>query len=81
MTAITFKDILKATDTHPRGWFDRLPTKQQKDLTQVREEYRKAVAEGSAPPAESFAKGLKKVCTDLPLPSPRSLAEWLRRET
>ena len=49
---ITFKDILKATDTHPRGWFDRLPTKQQKDLTQVREEYRKAVAEGSAPPAE-----------------------------
>lgn len=78
---ITFNDIIKAAEVPQRGWFDRLPVGQRKDLVQVREEYRKAAAKGEAPPPTSFAKALKKVCPHLELPQARSLAEWLQRET
>ena len=81
MPKLTFATMLAATpEPIIRGWFDRLSPSDRDELLSVREEFQKAVAEGGAPPSQTFAKALKRV-SSMKLPHHRTLAEWLRNDS
>jgi len=81
MPKLTFATIMAATpEPIIRGWFDRLTQAERDELLSVRKEFQKAVADGGAPPSQTFAKAIKKV-SSMKLPHHRTLAEWLRTDS
>ena len=78
MPKLTFSTVMAAAPPASiRGWFDRLTKAERDELLAVRQEYKKAVESGSAPPPHTFARAIKKV-SSMKLPHHRTLAEWLR---